>query len=208
MNPLPARLARLLATLAAGAAIGALGALAAKVDNPVFHVVNLVFSGGWSWACFAFLVGCSCQSKVKAAWLSSSALAIGVVVYYLCKALSPVAPIGMDGAPEPNLGGASTGILVWGAAAFVFGAPVGLVGNLARIPGIAGLSFRLLIPLIAFYETSLRLEGEAATAGRVPEVTWSTIRVLAVLAAVALVGHTLWGWRTRRDRPKVGVEAD
>lgn len=85
---------------------------------------------------------------------------------------------------------------------------MGLIGNLARIPGIAGLSFRLLIPLIAFYETSLRLDGEAATAGRVPEVTWSTIRVLAVLAAVALVGHTLWGWRTRRDRPKVGVEAD
>ncbi|MCX5078018.1 hypothetical protein OG321_36835 [Streptomyces sp. NBC_00424] len=207
MNSSRARLVAVPAILLAGLAMGAVGALAAKLDGPIFHVVSIVFSGGWSWACFAFLVGYFRQSKVAAALLASSALAVGVVVYYLSKALSPVAPIGMDVAGESSVGDAAPGILFWGIAAFLFGAPVGLFGNLARIPGIAGLSFRLLIPLIAFYETSVRLGVEEATAGPVPAATWSVIRVLAALAAVALVGHTLWRWRTRRDSLKVGAES-
>ncbi|MFF3430503.1 hypothetical protein [Streptomyces sp. NPDC002602] len=194
--------------LGAGLVMGLVGALAIKLDGPIFHAVNIVFSGGWSWACFAFLVGYFRPSRVEAALLASSALAVGVVVYYLSKALSPVTPIGMDVSGASSGGDGSSGILMWGMAAFLFGAPVGLFGNLARIPGIAGLSFRLLIPLIAFYETSVRLDVEAATAGPVPEATWSTIRVLAALAAVALVGHTLWRWRTRHDDLDVGADSD
>lgn len=97
MNFLRTRTMSALLTLGAGALIGVLGALSGKFDGPVFHVVNLVFSGGWSWACFAFLVGYTRKSKVESACLASSALAVGVVVYYLLKWLSPVAPIGMTG---------------------------------------------------------------------------------------------------------------
>ncbi|MGI5451064.1 hypothetical protein ACQEVM_35875 [Streptomyces sp. CA-243310] len=207
MNLSRARLLPVAVTLGAGLVMGAVGALAAKLDGPILQAVSIVFSGGWSWACFAFLVGYFRQSKVEAALLASSALAVGVVVYYLSKALSPVAPIGMDVAGESSAGDAVSGILFWGIAAFLFGAPVGFFGNLARIPGIAGLAFRLLIPLIAFYETSVRLDVEAATAGPVPAATWSAIRLLAALAAAALVGHTLWRWRTRRDSLEVGADS-
>ncbi|MER6393644.1 hypothetical protein ABT236_34930 [Streptomyces sp. NPDC001523] len=207
MSSSRARLVAVPAILLAGLAMGAVGALAAEFDGPIFHVVSIVFSGGWSWACFAFLVGYFRPSKVESALLASSALAVGVVVYYLSKALSPVAPMGMDVPGESGAGDATSGILLWGTAAFLFGAPLGLFGNLARIPGIAGLSFRLLIPLIAFYETSVRLDVEAATAGPVPAATWSAIRVLAALAAAALVGHMVWRWRTRRDSLKVGAES-
>ncbi|MFF3518048.1 hypothetical protein [Streptomyces sp. NPDC002573] len=91
--------------------------------------------------------------------------------------------------------------------AFSFGAPLGLLGNLAQVPGIGGLFFRLLIPLVAFYETSMRLETESRGPSLVVLGTWTTVRFTAVAVAVALVGHTVWGWwRSRRIRSAgVGV---
>ncbi|MER7824487.1 hypothetical protein ABTX85_18205 [Streptomyces sp. NPDC096097] len=200
MNLSRTRTMPVLLVLGAGALLGALGALSGKSDSPFFHVTGVVFSGGWSWACFAFLVGYTRRSKIESACLASVGLAVGVVVYYVLKWLSPVAPIGMssDGIQSDGI---SAGIIAWGIAALLFGAPMGLFGNLARIPGIGGLAFRLLVPLIAFVETSARLEAEAASAGKFVEVTWDTIRVLAVLAAVALVGHMVWEWvRSARKR--------
>ncbi|MGO4463256.1 hypothetical protein AB4039_39200 [Streptomyces sp. M-16] len=185
-------------------AIGAFGALAGNSDTALFHAVSLVFSGGWSWACFAFLVGCFRQSKAESALLAFLGLAIGVAVYYALKALSPVKPIGVDGTVAPSGGDSWSQIFFWGTLAFLFGAPLGLFGNLARIPGVAGLPFRLLVPLIAYFETTVRLDVEVASAGPGAGSTWSAIRVLAVLAAMVLVGHTVWGWRTRHDGPGVG----
>lgn len=181
--------------LVSGLAIGTLGALAGKFHNPVFHVLSLVFSGGWSWACFGFLVGYFRQSKIESTWLASSALSIGVIAYYLLKDLTPVAPIGTPVSGDPNGSNISSGVFVWGIAALVFGAPLRLFGNLAKISGVGGLPFRLLIPLIAFFETYWRLDIEGASAGRVAVSTWSTIHVTAVVAAVGLAGHTMWKWR-------------
>ncbi|MEU8776893.1 hypothetical protein [Streptomyces sp. NPDC048606] len=189
--------------IGAGGAVGVLGALAAKFDGPLPHVVNLVFAGGWSWACLAFLIGFSRRSKVEASWLPPAALLVGVVVYYTLKALSPVAPIGVHVTGEVTATVSWAGIVFWGMAALLFGAPVGLCGNLARDPGIAGLPFRLLIPLIAYLETSWRAEGEGATAGRFAELTWQTIGVLAAVSAVAIVAHTVWKW-SRRLRTTTG----
>ncbi|MEW2136637.1 hypothetical protein AB0892_08575 [Streptomyces sp. NPDC005409] len=189
------RITPVMVALASGLAIGALGALAGKIPNPVFHVLSLVFSGGWSWACFGFLVGSFRQSKIESTWLASSALAIGVIAYYLLKDFTPVAPIGTPASGDPNGSNTSSGILVWGIAALVFGAPMGLFGNLAKTPGVGGLPFRLLVPLIAFFETYWRLDIEGSSAGSVAVITWSTIQVISVVAAVSLAGHTVWRWR-------------
>ncbi|MFJ9467753.1 hypothetical protein [Streptomyces caniferus] len=138
------------------------------------------------------------RSKIESTLLASSALAIGVCVYYFFKFLTPASPIGMT-----ISGGSGKGlfsrILIWGIAAFVFGGPVGFLGNLARTPGIGGLFFRLLVPLIAFFEISQRLAVEADPQDLVVEITWNAIRVAAVAVAIALVGHTAWSWwRARR----------
>ncbi|MFE6551690.1 hypothetical protein ACFVHS_25270 [Streptomyces sp. NPDC057746] len=161
----------------------------------------LIFSGGWTWACFAILVGYCRRSKIESALLASSGLAVGVIVYYLFKFLSPVTPIGrvISGGSEHDL---MSRILFWGIAAFIFGAPVGIIGNLARTPGIAGLPFRLLGPLIAFFETSQRLSTEADLQGLIVEITWNVIRAASAVVAVVFVGHAVWRWRARRSRPE------
>lgn len=203
MNPLLTRFAAVAAFLGAGAVLGATGALAGTFGGPVPQVVGLVFAGGWSWACFGFLVGYTRRSKAESALLTPSALAVGVVVYYGLKALHPAAPIGVEASGAFHGGVNVAGILVWGTAAFLFGVPLGLFGNLARIPGTGGLPFRLLVPLIVCLETSFRLAAEADSAGRVAALTWSASRVIAVLVAVALVGHVVWTWR--RDTRRVAA---
>jgi hypothetical protein len=157
------------------------------------------------------LVGYFRRSKIESALLPSLGLTIGVVTYYLFKDMNPTIPAGMEPAASVPVGmesGASSEgqILVWGIAAFVFGAPVGLVGNVARTPGVGGLLFRLLVPLIAFFEATQRLSTEADSQGITFSITWNTIRVAAIISAVALVGHTVWSWRARRSRPEGWAE--
>ncbi|MFD5234343.1 hypothetical protein ACFWJ5_38685 [Streptomyces qaidamensis] len=190
----PSRIAPIATVLGAGALLGAVGPFVSKFDNPVGQTVGVVFSVGWSWACFAFLVGYSRRSRIEASLLASSALAVGVAVYYLFKFLSPAVPAGghvISGAGD----GLYSRAVFWGVAAFAFGAPVGLLGSMARTPGIGGLGFRLLVPLIAFFEASQRLAAEVGDSqGRVVEMVWASVRVLSVVTVVLLVGHTAWSW--------------
>lgn len=198
-------------SLGAGLLLGLVGPVAEKWDNPVCVAVSTVFSSGWPWACYAFLVGYFRRSKIESALLPSLGLATGVVTYYLFKDMNPTIPAGMEPAASVPVGmesGASSEgqILVWGIAAFVFGAPAGLVGNVARTPGVGGLLFRLLVPLIAFFEATQRLSAEADSQGMTFSMTWNTIRVAAIISAVALVGHTVWSGRALRSRPEGWAE--
>lgn len=193
------RVAPIAASLGAGLLLGIVGPVAGKWDNPICVALHVVSSGGWSWAGFAFLVGCFRRSKLESVLLSSSGLAIGVVTYYLFKDISPLAPVGMESGASSE--GLSSRILVWGVAAFALGGPMGLLGNLARVPGLGGLLFRLVVPFIAFYETSMRLAVEANGQDPAIVITWHLIRFAAGVVALALVGHTIWSWwHARRTR--------
>ncbi|MEU7725268.1 hypothetical protein AB0B78_08480 [Streptomyces sp. NPDC040724] len=56
---------------------------------------------------------------------------------------------------------------------------------MARTPGIGGLGFILLVPLIAFFEASQRLAAEVDDSqGRVVEMVWASIRALSAVAVV------------------------
>ncbi|MCX5150520.1 hypothetical protein OHB36_27780 [Streptomyces sp. NBC_00320] len=195
--------------LGAGLFLGLAGPISGKFDNPVCVAAGIVFSSGWPWACYAFLVGYFRRSRIESVLLASLGLAIGVVTYYLFKDMNPTILPGMkpvtpiSGEMEMGAPGHASSegqILVWGIAAFVFGAPLGLVGNVARFPGIGGLLFRLLVPLIAFFEATQRLSTEADLQGPYFAITWNVIRVAACVAALALLGHTVWSWRVRRSR--------
>jgi hypothetical protein len=182
-----------------GFLLGLAGPLTEKWDNPVCASLNVVFSDGWSWVCYAFLVGCFGRSKIESALLSSLGLAIGVVTYYVFKDLSPTIPAGLESGATSEVN--YSGILVWGIAAFVLGAPVGLLGNLARIPSVGGLPFRLVVPLVALFETSMQLAAEADGQRGVLGITWNVIRFIAGAVALALVIHTIRSrWHSRRTR--------
>ncbi|MGW1729142.1 hypothetical protein ACWCQK_40690 [Streptomyces sp. NPDC002306] len=188
------RIAPVAAVLGASALLGTVGPFASKFDNLAGQVVGVIFSVGWSWACFAFLVGYSRRSRIEASLLASSALAVGVAVYYLFKFLSPDVPAGghvISGAGD----GLFSRALFWGASAFALGAPVGFLGSMARMPGIGGLGVRLVVPLIAFFEASLRLAPEADDSqDRVVDMDWASVRALSAVAVVLLVGHAVWSW--------------
>ncbi|MGW5100688.1 hypothetical protein [Streptomyces sp. NPDC004100] len=181
--------------LALGLLLGLAGPAAERWGGSPGVAVGAVFTGGWPWACYAFLVGYFRRSKIESVVLAPLGLAIGVVTYYLTKA-SLASLSGLD-----SSGAGSSGIALWGVLALVFGAPLGLLGNIARVPGIGGVFFRLLIPLVAFYETSMRLRTESRGPNQVVLTTWTTVRFTAIAVAVALVGHTVWAWwRSRRIR--------
>ncbi|MFI6052773.1 hypothetical protein ACIBCO_22160 [Streptomyces violascens] len=192
-------------TIGAGAALGLLGPIAEKFSNPVCQAVGVVFTGGWPWACFAFMVGYYRRSWIEAVLIAPSALAVGVVVYYLAKALRPT---GLGNAVHGSAGNISSMTIVWCIGALVLGAPLGVIGYLAATPGVAGLSFRLLIPVIAFMETGWRQGTAGGLESPVAAVTWGAVHVGAVAVAVALVGHTVWSWRTRRSQPDGRAKAD
>ncbi len=196
---------RVAASLGAGLLLGLVGPVAGKWDNPFCVAVSIVFSSGWPWACYALVVGYFRPSKIESALLAALGLAIGVVTYYVFKDINPTIPAGMEEATsvpagmEPDTSGQGQ-ILLWGTAAFVFGAPVGLMGNVARTPGVGGLLFRLVVPLTAFFEATQRLSVEADSEGAVFALTWNVTRVAACVAAVVLIGHTVWSRRVRRGR--------
>lgn len=193
------RVAPLAVALGVGFLLGLAGPLAEKWDNLICAPLNVVFSDGWSWVCYAFLVGFFGRSKTESALLSSLGLTVGVVTYYLFKGLSPTIPAGLESGATSEVN--YSGILAWGIAAFVLGAPVGLLGNLARIPSVGGLPFRLIVPLVALFETSMQLAAEAHGQRAVVGITWNVIRIIASVVALALVMHTIrsW-WHSRRTR--------
>ncbi|AQT70845.1 hypothetical protein [Streptomyces sp. fd1-xmd] len=205
MSFLRARAMPVAVAFAIAVALGVSGPLASRFDHQVCQAAGLVLSSGWAWACFAFLVGHARRSKIESGLLASSALALAVVVYYVFKFLFPAYP-GAQAVPFGSGDELISKVLVWGAAAFVLGAPVGLFGNLARTPGIGGLPFRLLMPLTAFVETSARLEAEAPGQGPLVAITWQVIRSAAVVAFAAVPVHALMTWRARRGEPGAGAE--
>ncbi|PNG23492.1 hypothetical protein C1J00_03720 [Streptomyces cahuitamycinicus] len=193
------RVASLAVPPGVGFLLGLAGPLTEKWGNPVCASLNVVFSDGWSWVCYAFLVGYFGRSKIESALLSSLGLAIGVVTYYAFKDLSPTVPAGLESGATGEVNYSS--ILVWGMAAFALGAPVGLLGNLARIPSVGGLPFRLVVPLVALFETSMQLAAEADGQRAVLGITWNVIRFIAGVVALALVIHAIRSrWHSRRIR--------
>ena len=196
------RVAPVVISLGVGLLLGLAGPVAGKWENPACVAINTVFSGGWPWAGYAFLVGYLCRSKIESTILSSLGLTVGVVTYYLSKESNRTVPTGMQlshAVPvglEPRTAGQVffSSAIAWGIAAFVLGAPLGLLGNLARVPGVGGLPFRLIVPLVAFCETSMRLTAEASGQSPIVGMTWNVVRVAAGVAALALVGHTVWRW--------------
>ncbi|MEU4351092.1 hypothetical protein [Streptomyces sp. NPDC023838] len=201
-----------------GVLLGLIGPASEKVDNSVVSGAGAMFTIGWTWACYAFLVGYWRRSKIESSLLAPLGLIVAVITYYVFMDLYPTLVPGLSSTPDgsvpeevrrqlvPDHGGSllMDHVYIWAACAVIFGAPLGFIGNVARTPGIGGLPFRLLIPVITVFEANERLKAEADTQALI--VTLNTVRIGACVVAVALVGHTVWSWRTRRSRTEERAE--
>ena len=185
-------------SLGTGLILGLIGPAAGKWDNAFCAALSLIFSGGWPWACYAFVVGYCCRSKIMSAALAFTGLTVGVIVYYVFKYISPDVPVG---AKFTTGEGFSSGIILWGIFALVLGAPMGLIGHLARRRDLIGLPFQLAVPLVAFFETKMRLDVEANGQDLVTVITWNVIQYAAGAIILLLAGRASWAfWRRHRNR--------
>ncbi|MFD5284255.1 hypothetical protein [Streptomyces rubrogriseus] len=182
------------AAVAAGATLGALAPLFETTSNSPAHVVHLILAAGWTWAALAFCVGVARKSIFESASLAPAALITAVASYYATKT-----------AQSASQNDSLSRALFWSLVAAIVGAFLGVIGNLARSPGLRGLFFRALVPVIAIVETSQRLSAEASSQGTVVGATWNGIRIAAVAILAALLGHTVMrSWprhfTSRRER--------
>ena len=188
--------------VAASALLGICAPLLASSGGQVGQAAHLVLSAGWSWAALAFFVGMSGTSKRFSAVAGTIALVGAVVLYYVTKA----AQGDYQAADLTDVTGQTTyldwngfltKVVLWGFFACLLGPLLGIAGNLARASRHR-LPCRLLIPLVAVVESSMRLQNEASVQGDIATTTWAAIRIVAVAAVVVLVSlSVLGGWRRR-----------
>jgi hypothetical protein len=194
------------AALAAGLTLGVTAPLLSAAGNPTVHALDLVLSAGWAWAALAFFVGLAQERKIVSALLALEALLVADIAYYvtkLCQGVYTMADFNPHQGTYIDWNEFLGKMLAWGIAACVFGSLLGFAGNLARKRGIRGLPFRLLIPAIAIYDTTQQIRYAAPLQGAVPATTWWAILLLAVAAAVILVGQTAiasWNYAKQQRR--------
>ncbi|MFD9463034.1 DUF6518 family protein [Streptomyces sp. NPDC060027] len=166
------------AALAAGAALGVLTRLLETNASTAGRATYLVLNEAWPWSALAFLAGLAVASRVASAAVAAASLAAAVAAYYVVHS-------------DATWAGVLSATLAWGAVALVVGPILGLMGNLARNPGLRGLPFRLMIPLLAVVETSARLRAEVSLQGPVGETAWTMTRLAAVAVCLALAAHAM-----------------
>lgn len=189
--------------LVVGAVFGLLPPLLLAVGGSGGSVANLVLAAGWAWAALAFCVGLAGKSKRQAAVLAGLSLVAAVIAYYVTK----LAQGGFLTADLRDTTGRTVDIdwsgffsntVVWCIAAVLLGPLLGLAGSLAHSRGLRGLAFKVVVPLIAIIDTSMRLHFENALQGSVATTTWSVIRLVAATAIIVLIGHAMViAWRSQ-----------
>lgn len=187
----------------AGIAVGVSGPLLLTTSSAAGEVAHLTLSAGWSWAALSFLSGTIGKSKAQSAAFGTISLLIAVISYYLTKAIQGDF-LQADLADHTG----QTMVIAWGDflsmtalwcfAGAVLGPLLGIAGHLSR-NGTYQLPFRVAVPLIAIVETTMRLGAEASMQKGLVATTWSTTRVLAVVAIIALAGWAAFGSRRRRS---------
>jgi hypothetical protein len=174
------------AALAAGAVLGSIPRLLEADTSAVGRAVYLVLNEAWPWSALAFCVGLVCASRTASAALAAVSLAAAVAAYYVVQS-------------QTTWAGSLSASLPWAAVALMVGPIGGLAGNLARMSGLRGLPFRLMIPVLAVVETSGRLQGEVSVEGHVGETAWTVTRFAAVAVSLTLAVHSVLV--DRRSRP-------
>lgn len=184
--------------IVAGVVFGALTSLANVLSSPfgeigarvagsdlakVSKVLSLLLDAGWSWAALAVGVGWVAGSRVRGALGGLLVLVAATVSYYVT---------------DVYLWDASTDMIMWLVMAVPLGLILGMVGALARRPGMTGLIAALIVPVGAAVQMVVLPVGESFTTPLPGIVAEAIVWTGAVFGAV-------WAfyrfWRGRRVGP-------
>lgn len=188
----------LVVALALGAGFGAVTSLANALSGEfadlesrehttggwsVPEIVSVVLDSGWAWAglaiCAGWLLTRTSRSLVHGAVVGPVALLAAVAAYALVDTARSGAPLSDWIHSEPY---------VWWIAAVVFGAPLGVVGACAHLPGVVGLLARLTLPIGAAVQMVVLPPGRNEVVRDIGQVVvWTA----AALFAVYVVAHAL-----------------
>ncbi|MGW1994876.1 DUF6518 family protein [Embleya sp. NPDC001921] len=156
-------------------------------------------------AALAFFVGMPGRSTKRSAGAGVISLVVAVLAYYLTKvAQGEYRPINPDPTAEQNnfvaWGAVWSAIVVWWIVACLLGPALGWIGNIS-VNGPYRLPARLLIPIMAIIETTMRLRSEAVAPDSLVTTTWSTVRVLALGVTIAVAAPAVTDrWRRRNTQ--------
>jgi hypothetical protein len=187
---------------AASIAVGIFGPLSLSIEGQAAHVMNVIFSAGWSWAALAFLVGMSGKSKLRSSGAGALSLIIAVLAYYLTEVVrGDFRQVDFSDHTGQTTyfdwGNFWSMTLLWWFFACLLGPILGLAGNLA-INGPGRLAARLVVPIVAICELTNRNSVESSHQDSLVGTTWGVIRIVAILAVVALVVEAVIDvWRRR-----------
>ncbi|MFJ7416426.1 hypothetical protein ACIQWZ_37340 [Streptomyces sp. NPDC098077] len=187
---------------AIGAVIGISGPAIATRDGKVDHIASAVLSSGWCYAALAFSFGLTSKSKMVSAISGTVALLAAVLSYYVTKATQGefvTTDLSDPTGKTTQFGwGEFTSItLLWFLFACTLGPALGVAGGLSRHAGYPSLC-RITVPVIAFTETSMRLNVESSMAEPIIVETWSIIRVAAAVGGIALLGLYSFGSKNQK----------
>ncbi|MDX3574396.1 hypothetical protein [Streptomyces sp. ID05-47C] len=191
--------------LLAGTGLGVLGPLLEAAANPVAHVAHLILAAGWSWAALAFFVGLGCRSRMHSLIFAPIALAAGVMAYYSVKLergqfLQAVALEDPSQGAQVSWAHFLSKIIFWGLAAIFLGLILGLTGNLARSQEAHGTVFRIIIPVVAIVETTMRLRAEGSLQEGITSATWTVTRLVAIAVILFLASRLLIARSASKER--------
>lgn len=129
----------------------------AEALRAVRLLLSRLLNSGTVWAGVVILAGCLARRPVRAAAAGIWAPLLALVVHYALAALTGWVP-GLSWRDN----------LSWFAAAVVLGAPLGLIGALARRPGTTGLVAALVVPAGAALEPLVRGSFTGGSSGTWP----------------------------------------
>ena len=182
-------------SLVFGAVFGAVTACLGSSDQPLAAAAQTILVSGWAWAMVAYCFGLLQPRRKAALTQATGSLLAAVICYYLVQLWQGQFMIAdLRGEPDSltvHWYSFWSATAAWSAIACVVGPALGWAGHRARRPGIRSLPFRVVIPCVAFIETSMRLAAEAPLRPYAVGAIWTGVRYLSVALLLALTGQAI-----------------
>jgi hypothetical protein len=178
-----------------GLLFGVIVSLLNGASWPLLTSLSLVTGVGWSWAAAGVVMGALTTSARRAVAASVAFLVMAVGAYYVADLANGVYqtfdrtdPMYMTDPTHERIitdwSGLFSDLVFWSLSAVLLGPLLGLIGWGSRRRDLAGLLYRLVVPVGALAEMMMRLDAEFRfQPNPITVVTLTLVGVVAVITA-------------------------